>query len=81
MNNLNQKGLANDEWEYIESDEELAAIEKRIEREFFERGYEQGLKRGIKQRKIKAALELLKLNVPIELIVEATGLGRENFKP
>ena len=46
----------------------------------FKQGFEQGFKQGIEQEKRKIALRLIKMNSPIEHIVEATGLDSETIK-
>ena len=46
----------------------------------FEQGFEQGFKQGIEEVKRKVALRLIKMNFPIEKIVEATELDSETIK-
>ena len=43
-------------------------------------GIEEGFEQGLEQEKRKVALRLLKMNFPIEQIVEATGLDLETIK-
>ncbi|WP_249355057.1 hypothetical protein [Enterococcus hulanensis] len=46
----------------------------------FKQGFEQGFKQGIEEVKRKVALRLIKMNFPIEKIVEATELDLETIK-
>ena len=48
--------------------------------EGFKRGFKQGFKQGLEQEKRKVALRLIKMNFPIEKIVEATELDLETIK-
>ncbi len=42
--------------------------------------YSKGIKEGIKEGKIETADKLLKENIPIEVIMRATGLTEEEIK-
>ncbi|MDT2662687.1 hypothetical protein P7E02_22570 [Enterococcus hulanensis] len=46
----------------------------------FKQGFEQGFKQGLEQEKRKIALRLIKMNLPIEQIVEATELDLETIQ-
>lgn len=46
----------------------------------FVEGFERGFKQGIEEVKRKVALRLIKMNLPIEKILEATELDSETIK-
>lgn len=66
----------------LKEDAYQTGIEQGIE-EGFEKGIEQGVKQGIKQGieegKLITAKELLKNNIPIDIIVKSTGLTEEEI--
>ena len=46
----------------------------------YEQGIEQGIQQGVKQTKLDIAKKLLSKNMPIENIVELTGLTKEEIE-
>ena len=56
------------------------AADRAVEEENIEKGHKEGLKEGEKKKAAEIALNLLKISLPIEEIVKATGLRLENSK-
>ena len=66
MNKMNSNFKFN--WDY-EEDNKLLANSFRLE------GYEKGIKQGMKKKQVEIAKNLLKINLPIDKIVEVTNLS------
>ena len=49
-------------------------------KEGIKEGKEEGIKEGIRNEKINVAKSMLKKNIPIEEIIEITGLSKEEFE-
>ena len=75
-----------DDMEYLTGDEELQRLAELRESSAIDRGLamsyarKQGVKQGIKENQIETARKLLKKNVSIDIILEVTGLTKEELE-
>ena len=56
------------------------SADKAIHDTFFEKGLEQGLEKGLEQGIKKTAQRMIKKGMDIEMIIEITGLTREQIE-
>ena len=77
---------ANDEYEYLTGEDEerrLAFLRDkaiRDEKSMREAGKEEGREEGERKKQIEIAQKLLKIKMPIEQIIEVTGLTKEKIE-
>ena len=66
--------------EYMSVEEDQRKIQNSLISEAEERGIEKGLEQGRNTRNIEIAKNLLSMNMPIDGVMKATGLSKEEIE-
>ena len=75
MNKMNEDLVIN--WDYDEDNEILI---EGLKNEYLEEGIEKGIKKGKKEQQFEIAKNLLKINIPIDKIAQATNLSKAQIQ-
>ncbi len=87
MRRLNKSTLKDDDYEYIENEDEMWAEVERLERGYFNEGLQQGLKQGLQQGRAEGeakgeakakrnlARQMLSEGLPLAMVAKITGLS------
>ena len=58
----------------MSEEDEARLLKNTLKEDAYQTGIEEGIEKGSKQQKLITAKELLKNNIPIDIIIKSTGL-------